>query len=179
MVAASYAKLRNLTVEANEPIEHIVTRAVLKLHCLYEAAIVQLRLIPVSGEIVPRAVFSIAVSPAGAVLLKEDEEARLVVDRTTLIILTTTETFRRIADGSCSPVEAYLDGQLHLHGNMELGRRIVRRLAAPGEKIRFCPLPADEAWQAAGAVALTCSRDFYVRQRKYLQRRGRVHFAGA
>jgi len=178
MVAESYTKLQNLTVEANEPIEHIVMRAAHKLHGLRETATVQLRLIPAGGEIVPRAVFSIAVSPAGAVLLEDDGTGRRVPDRSTLTLLTTTETFRRIADGSLSPVQAYLDGQLHLHGNIELGKLIVRRLAAPGDRIKFCPVPADESWQAAGAMALTCSRDFYVRQRKYLQRRGHVHLAG-
>jgi len=114
MVAESYVTLRNLTVEANEPIERIVKRAAKQLHRLGDTGILQLRLIQPRGETDQTACFSISLSPAGAVLLEEVGMSRRSTDRPTLAILTTTDSFRRIAEGSYSPVQAYLDGRLHL-----------------------------------------------------------------
>ena len=171
MVAESYVTLRNLTVEANEPIERIVKRAAKQLHRLGDTGILQLRLIQPRGETDQKACFSISLSPAGAVLLEEVGMSRRSTDRPTLAILTTTDSFRRIAEGSYSPVQAYLDGRLHLHGNVDLGKRIVLYLARAGGSVAFCPLPIDQAWQAVGAEALTSSREFYVRQRECQLRR--------
>lgn len=47
-------------------------------------------------------------------------------------LLTALETFQRMADGSYSPVQAFLDGKLRVRGDVSLGKRILRHLAGPG-----------------------------------------------
>ena len=173
MTAASYAKLRDLTVEAGEPIEHIVEHAAHALQGLGEAAVFQLRLISGGEESGRWAAFSIMLSSDGAVVLDAGADARA-----DLTVLTRTDCFRRIANGSYSPVQAYLDGELHLHGDVGLGKRIVRRLAGAGDPLNFCPVAIDETWQATGARAVASGCSFYNRQRKQLQRRAFASFAG-
>lgn len=52
------------------------------------------------------------------------------VERPDLEIVTTPETWQRIAEGELSPIEAFLSGRLTVAGKLELAQVIVRRLAA-------------------------------------------------
>lgn len=172
MVAEFYATLRNLTIEASEPIERIVTRAAQHLDNLRDTGILHLRLIQPRGEPAQRTNFSIALSSAGAVLLEDGGPGRKGFDRSALSVLTMTDSFRRIVEGTYSPVQAYLDGRLHLHGNVDLGKSIVLHLLRAGGPLAFCPLKIDQDWQAVGDEALISSRGFYARQRECQSRRG-------
>jgi putative sterol carrier protein len=46
-------------------------------------------------------------------------------------LLTAPETFQRMAEGSYSPVQAFLDGKLRVRGDIDLAKRILRALAGP------------------------------------------------
>jgi hypothetical protein len=172
MVAEVYATLRDLTIDASEPIERIVIRAAQHLANLRDTGTLHLRLIHPRGEPAQRTNFSIALSSDGAVLLEEVGTGRKGLDRLSLSVLTTTDSFRRIVEGTYSPVQAYLDGRLHLHGNVDLGKSIVLHLLRAGGPLAFCPLTIDQDWQAVGEEALISSRGFYARQRECRLRHG-------
>lgn len=53
-------------------------------------------------------------------------------------LLTRKETWNAIASGRLSPAEAYLQGKLRVRGNVEFGRRVFQRLAAPGGDFEIC-----------------------------------------
>jgi putative sterol carrier protein len=55
-----------------------------------------------------------------------------------LEIVTRAETWDCIADGSLSPLEAFLGGRLRLRGDAELAKRIVRHLAADDGEVDIC-----------------------------------------
>jgi putative sterol carrier protein len=62
----------------------------------------------------------------------EDHQARAVgADRPDVEMLTSVETFWQLADGSYSPVEAFLNGRLRVRGDKQLGKRVLRHLAGP------------------------------------------------
>jgi hypothetical protein len=126
MNAASYY-IQKITVKDGEPIEDILQRGVEQLRGLQEKATVQLRLLAVAaGEnqrgSSRRAIYSLALTPAGAFLQRES-------GRPTLVIITTAGVFYRMAKGSYSPLQAYLDGDMQLLGNIDLAKRILVHLA--------------------------------------------------
>ena len=53
-------------------------------------------------------------------------------------LLTRKETWTAIASGRLSPAEAFLQGEMRVRGNVELGRRVFERLAAPGGTLEIC-----------------------------------------
>lgn len=55
-----------------------------------------------------------------------------------LEIVTRAETWDGIAEGSLSPLEAFLCGKLRLRGDSELAKRIVRHLAADDGEVDIC-----------------------------------------
>lgn len=46
-------------------------------------------------------------------------------------IITRAETWRSIAEGSLAPFRAFIQGKMRVRGDLELGQRILQRLAAP------------------------------------------------
>jgi hypothetical protein len=56
------------------------------------------------------------------------------------------ETYRHLAAGSYSPVQAYLDGRMHLRGNVGLGKRMLVHLAGSGTDFEGC-LSLETHWQ--------------------------------
>lgn len=46
-------------------------------------------------------------------------------------IITKAETWKQIALGSLSPLRAFIQGKMRVRGNIELGKRFLRRLASP------------------------------------------------
>jgi putative sterol carrier protein len=50
-------------------------------------------------------------------------------------LLTAPETFHRMATGSYSPVQAFLDGRLRVRGDIDLAKRILRHLAGPDGRV--------------------------------------------
>jgi putative sterol carrier protein len=127
MSAESYVYLRNLTTRDGEPIEDILKRGAEQLHDLGEQGIFQFRLTDT------RSTYSILLTSSGAFVLNKH------VTRPTLAVITTSETLYNIANGSYSPVQAYLDGKIRILGNVELGRRITLHLAGSGTEVRVCP----------------------------------------
>ena len=65
-------------------------------------------------------------------------------------MITTAESFRRIAEGSYSPVQAYLDGKIHLHGDVDLAKRVILHLAISGDQVDVCPNLLEDRWQPDG-----------------------------
>lgn len=125
MSTESHPMLRKLTEKDNEPIEHILKRALPHLKGLNEKATIQLRVLPV-GNTQGRATYSIALTPGGASLHKSHP------GKPTLVAIMTSEAFHGMADGSYSPVQAYHDGKLELLGNVDLAQQIVAHLSVTG-----------------------------------------------
>jgi hypothetical protein len=118
----SHPKFRKLTERDGEPIEVILKNALQQLSGMKEKATIQLRVLPV-GNAHGRAVYSIALTPGGAFLHKE------IFGKPTLVVITTSEAFQSMADGSYSPVQAYHDGKLDLLGNVDLAMQVVAHLS--------------------------------------------------
>jgi putative sterol carrier protein len=47
------------------------------------------------------------------------------------------ETMAQIASGELSPVDAYLNGRLEVHGDLDFGKRLLAKLAAKGGELEF------------------------------------------
>jgi putative sterol carrier protein len=53
-------------------------------------------------------------------------------------VVTSEATWRRLANGSYSPVQAFLDGALRVRGDVALGKRVLRHLGEPGGTVDVC-----------------------------------------
>ncbi len=53
-------------------------------------------------------------------------------------ILTQRETWRAVASGKLSPAEAFLRGKMRVRGDVDLGKRVLEQLAAPGGDLEIC-----------------------------------------
>jgi putative sterol carrier protein len=155
MSAESYVKLRKLTAQDGEPIEKILQRAAGELRGLGEKASIQLRLVG-SGSTGTQ-IYSMRLTPTGAHLHAD------AVTNPTLVVIATTEVFHRMAEGSYSPLQAYLDGKMKLQGNVELGRRVIQHLAGSGTQVAVCPLLINESWKldGPGYGSLTVSGELF------------------
>ena len=152
----SYIKLRKLTAGEGEPIEAIVERGVGYLHGLKEKATLQLRVSAVAGT-KDSSTHSILLTSSGASLRP------VAGTKPTLVVIITSEAFYRVAEGSYSPVQAYLDGQIRLLGNVALGKRIITHLAGSGTTAGVCPVLFNESWRIdyPGYGSLTLSGEFF------------------
>jgi hypothetical protein len=155
MKAESYIKLRNLTVREGEPVKQIIERGLEQLRGLNEKATLQLRVTGVPGEKRTEA-YSIVVTPSGAHLETQ-------FTKPTLAVILPHDSFVRIANGSYSPLQAYLDGNLRLIGNVEVGKRIISHLAGSGTQAGVCPTLYNESWQldGPGYGHITFSGEFF------------------
>ena len=50
-------------------------------------------------------------------------------------VLTAPATFAQFADGSYSPVQAFLDGKLRIRGDVDVAKRLLRHLAGPEGRV--------------------------------------------
>jgi hypothetical protein len=163
MSTESYVKLRKLTKQDGEPIEDILRRGVDQLRGLGEKATIHLRLIrggsTSGGSTVARSIYSLGLTPAGAFLQTES------VAKPTLVVITTSEAFQAMVEGSYSPVEAYLSGAMMLLGNVDLGKKIILHLAGSGTQAGVCPMLINESWapNGLGGGSLTVSGEFFTR----------------
>lgn len=53
------------------------------------------------------------------------------VDHPEFEIITKSETWWQIAQGSLSPLRAFIQGKMRVRGNIELGKRLLKQLASP------------------------------------------------
>jgi hypothetical protein len=124
--------LRRLANKPGEPIEEILRRAADQLGSLNDTGTAELRLVGTKGADIT-SIYSVKIMPGVAtVTAKGSAEA-------TLIVVTTAETFRRMVEGSYSPVQAYADGRLRFQGNVELGKQVIRHLAVSDAQLEFGP----------------------------------------
>ena len=156
MGATDYVMLRKLTVQEGEPIDGILQRACNELRGLGEKALLQLRLIG-TGSTDAGGNYSARLTPAGTFAHADS------TTRPTLAIITTTDVFRRLANGTYSPVQAYLDGDLRLHGNVDVAKRMLLHLAGSGTQVTVCPLLTNESWRldGPGIGSLTVTGKFF------------------
>lgn len=147
-------KLQKITKKDDETIEDILHLAAEKLHGLAVKATIQLRLIQVD-ETVTKSVFSMQLSPTGVFLQSN------IVTKPTLLIVTTAKTFREIAKGIYSPVQAYLEDKLFLQGDANLGKQVILHLAGRDfplvEDFIVSPVLTSSDWQPNGIGGGTLS----------------------
>lgn len=145
MANESFIKLRNLTVSDDEPIEDIVNRVAEEFRGMSGAATFELRLIDAGGT---KARTSFSVHLAHAVPAVHPHSAQ----KPDFVAITTPQAFRRMVGGTYSPFQAYLDGNLKVHGNGEIGRKIVGHLRpSPATGGSTCnPIIYDPSYNAAG-----------------------------
>jgi hypothetical protein len=126
----SHPKFKKLTETESDTVEDILTRALKQLSGIQAKATVQLRVLPV-GNAHKKTVHTIAVTPGGVFLHKEEPGKKPLTP--TLVVITTSEAFHSMADGSYSPVEAYHDGKMELLGDADLARQIIAHLSKSGD----------------------------------------------
>jgi hypothetical protein len=152
MSAESYVHLRKLTAREGEPIEDILRSGTEHLRGFGEKATVQFRLTDT------RNTYSLLLTPSGAFVHPEK------FSKPTLVVILTSETFYHIAEGSYSPLQAYLDSKMRVLGNVELGRRIIRHLSGgTGTQVNVCPILVAESWKLdqPGIGSVTVTGDFF------------------
>jgi hypothetical protein len=84
------------------------------------------------------------LTPSGARLEAQD------FTKPTLAIIIPYDSFARIVNGSYSPLQAYLDGNLKPIGNVELGKKIINHLGGSGTQTGVCPTLYNESWHLDG-----------------------------
>lgn len=129
----NYARLRSLVTATDEPtdqaIQAVLDQAADRLSDFDESAVVQVRLVPARGA--PRAW---SMRTGGDQRRAEAGRA----ERPDLEVVTSAETLQRVADGSYSPIQAFIDGRLRVRGDAELGKRVVRHLGGPDGDVDVC-----------------------------------------
>lgn len=153
-----YPKLRNLTVREGESAKEIIERNLGELKGLNEKAIVQFRITDLPGAKTPE-MYTIALTSAGAYLRPQ------TTAKPNLVVIVSSDTFVRIANGTYSPFQAYLDGKLRPVGDVELGRRIIGPLTPSGTSsgVGVCPIITSESWtyNGDGVGTITLSGEFF------------------
>ncbi len=119
----TYARLRSLTETPEDALGGVFKQVAAELPD--SAGTVQFRVVG-DGE----ARYWSASAGSEARAAKADDPA--------LEIVATGETYRRMADGSYSPLEAFLDGKMRVRGDVDLGKRLVRKLSQPGGIVDIC-----------------------------------------
>lgn len=145
-------RFTGLSTQLRESPESILTRVALSLTGLQAKAVIAVRLHDADG-VQKRLVYALQVTPAGTAFRPE---LRLAP---TLTVLCRLDTFHALIAGTVSPVEAYLDGRLHLQGDVALAKRIALQLPHDGEIVNVCPMLDGEQWVSEhnGYGALTLS----------------------
>ncbi len=159
MSTESHVKLRKFTTREGEPIEDVLKRGVCELGGLGRKATIELRLIPATGS-GAASVHTVVLTPTGASL----HPKRL--KNPTLVAMSTPETFYRIAEGSYSPVQAHLDGELKFLGDVDLAQLVLGPLAGAGlqPSLGVCPTLYNESYTPDGLSlggTLTFSGEFF------------------
>ena len=88
----------------------------------------------------------IVLTPSGASV----QTGPIAANKPTLVAIISLEAFYQVADGSYSPLQAYLDKKLRLLGNVDVGRRIIEHLKASGTSSGVCPILVNESWTLNG-----------------------------
>jgi len=124
----SYVTLRNLTEHREIDLNATFTRMAEFLEKSGEHARVQFRILKDA-----RRLFW---------CLELDKDACKVntnkTDQPGLEIVTRAETWWQIAQGSLSPLEAFLQGKMRIRGDVELGKRLMKQLASSEGRLDIC-----------------------------------------
>jgi putative sterol carrier protein len=75
--------------------------------------------------------FNVAIH-SGTAKLENDSK------KVNLEIITGSETWLAIAQGTVSPLEAFTQGKLRVRGDVTFGQRIMAHLGAEGGRLNFC-----------------------------------------
>ncbi len=119
--------------------DQIIERSLAHLHGVAETATVELL-------ITQKHSYVIALTPLGAFL--EEEPLTEPTLRATLSF----DTFLRIADGSYSLLQAYLDSQLQLKGDLQLAERIAAKLTSPLTPAMAFNSPSEQGLQELARI---------------------------
>jgi putative sterol carrier protein len=128
MSVDSYVKLRSLTERRESDLDGTFQRMAELLDKTGEHALLQIRVLNDEKHL--------------HWCLELDEQGSRV--RTELVqhpdfeVVTRAETWWQIAEGSLSPLEAFTRGKMKVRGDVELGKRILRRLAASEGIVDIC-----------------------------------------
>ena len=116
-----------------------------------------MRILPANGT-GPKVSHFLQLTPAGATLLPSAPPGM-----PTLVTIMTHDAFNSIAGGTYSPLQAYLDGKLKVHGNVGLGQQIIQHLAGSGSQTAVCPTLSSGSWRldGIGIGSLTLSGQFF------------------
>ena len=69
---------------------------------------------------------------------KANKVKTIKVEQPTLEIVTRADTWWQIAKSSLSPLDAFLQGKMRIRGDVDLGKRLLRRLALSEGKLDIC-----------------------------------------
>ncbi|MCA1675343.1 MAG: SCP2 sterol-binding domain-containing protein [Actinobacteria bacterium] len=125
---STYALVRSLTDGQGSDVDLTVERLATAVSDAGDRGSMQLSL-GADEEGSERSVWTLSLDEATA---KRSTTGSVASDIT---LLTAPETFQRMAEGSYSPVQAFLDGKLRVRGDMDLAKRILRHLAGPDGRV--------------------------------------------
>lgn len=145
----SFIKLKKLTTRDGEPIEDIFKRGVSMLTGVKEKATIEIRVRGAKGDR-KTTTHTVVLTGSGASLRTGSIEGT----KPTLAAILPADAFYKIAEGSYSPVQAYLDGNLTLIGNVDVGRNVIRQLGGSGTVAQVCPILLDEKWSYSPEVGV-------------------------
>ncbi|HYL45062.1 MAG TPA: SCP2 sterol-binding domain-containing protein [Ktedonobacteraceae bacterium] len=124
----SYVKLRSLTERREQNLGDTFQRMAEHLGKTGEHALLQIRIL--SGD--KHLYWCLELDEHGTKVRAEK------VDHPDFEIVTRAETWWQIAEGSLSPLEAFTQNKMKVRGDAQLGKRILRQLAASEGIIDIC-----------------------------------------
>lgn len=124
----SYVKLRNVVESYEHDLGETFQRIAELLKSTDEHALLQIRIL--SGE--KHLYWCLELNENGCKVRAEKH------DHSDFEVVMRAETWWQIAEGSLSPLEAFIQNKMKIGGDVELGKRILRRLAASEGSVDIC-----------------------------------------
>jgi hypothetical protein len=126
--------LNRFTATSHEPVGDILKRAVSQLSDIHKEAVIEIRVHDRDAR--DRTVYSLHLTGSDATLRTEPAQ------QPSLVVIVGADTLRQIAEGLYSPVKAYLDGNVKLGGDVELGKQVILNLDHSGSQVDACTVPS-------------------------------------
>lgn len=123
-----YVTIRSLTQHSENDIDQSFERLVEQLNNTGESALIQFRVLS-EGK---RAFKGLKLTKQGCRMSNQE------YDKPNLEVIMSSDTWMKIASGSYSPLEAFIQGKMRIRGDEALGKRILQRLASSDGKIDIC-----------------------------------------
>jgi putative sterol carrier protein len=127
-IMSTYATFRTLTGPQEQDLADTFQQMAAQLSDSGESAQVQFRIL--DGD--ERRYYCLSLDRYGCKASSDRAE------EPALEVVTRSETWRQIAAGSLSPLDAFIQGKMRIRGDVELGKRLLRQLAGSEGQVDIC-----------------------------------------